>query len=441
MDRPLWAPTDVDITRPSVARVYDYYLGGSHNFESDREFAQAASTSSPGCRRSCATTATFLRRMVRHLCAEGIDQFLDLGSGIPTEGNVHEVAQAANPHGPGRVRRPRPRRRHAQPPAVGRPTRTPRSPPTSGSPGTSSPWPWTSAAFDLDRPVAILAVAVLHFVSDEERPAELMAEYMRRARPRRLSRDQPGAAGRPSRGRRRERSTTGPAPRTRCTCARARRSLRCSAISSSSSPAWSPRRSGGRIRPTTIPRPATTTPASRAWASTMSARGRMSGSPDVGTAAADRYPDLPTPRQVATAWARAVAGTSFVSMSRAELRAFLEVLAADLIAAFRHGEPDQEVPRRVGGALVASTARSPARSSAPSPFSARSSRRPPPDAPPPPAWLRSRAAWPPVTPPPSSNGPAPSRNASAPRPSPRGRPPSRRAGRARPASARSSRRR
>ena len=85
----------------------------------------------------------------------------------------------------------------------------------------------------------------------------------------------------------------------------------------------------------------------------MSARGRMSGSPDVGTAAADRYPDLPTPRQVATAWARAVADTSFVSMSRAELRAFLEVLAVDLIAAFRHGEPDQEVPRRVGGALVA----------------------------------------------------------------------------------------
>ena len=79
----------------------------------------------------------------------------------------------------------------------------------------------------------------------------------------------------------------------------------------------------------------------------------MSDAPDVGAPAADRYPDLPTPRQVATVWARAVADTSFVSMSRAELRSFLEVLAADLIAAFRHDEPDQEVPRRVGGALVA----------------------------------------------------------------------------------------
>jgi hypothetical protein len=97
VDRPPWAPTEVDITRPSVARVYDYYLGGSHNFESDREFAQDALRAFPELPAILRDGRDLLRRMVRFLCAEEIDQFLDLGSGIPTEGNVHEIAAGANP--------------------------------------------------------------------------------------------------------------------------------------------------------------------------------------------------------------------------------------------------------------------------------------------------------------------------------------------------------
>ena len=98
VDRPSWAPTEVDITRPSVARVYDFYLGGSHNFESDRDVRPDGRST---LTRSC---PPILRRQPRVPApggalpvAAGIDQFLDLGSGIPTVGNVHEVAQAASP--------------------------------------------------------------------------------------------------------------------------------------------------------------------------------------------------------------------------------------------------------------------------------------------------------------------------------------------------------
>ena len=97
MDRPSWAPTEVDVTRPSVARVYDYYLGGSHNFECDRVFAREVLRVYPGLTAITRDNRDFMRRAVLHLCSLGIDQFLDLGSGIPTAGNVHEVAQTVNP--------------------------------------------------------------------------------------------------------------------------------------------------------------------------------------------------------------------------------------------------------------------------------------------------------------------------------------------------------
>src|SRR5215212_9998055 len=96
VERPSWAPSEVDITRPSVARVYDFYLGGSHNFESDRTFGQTVVDAYPALPTVLRQNRAFLRRVVRHLIAVGVDQFLDLGSGIPTVGNVHEVAQAAD---------------------------------------------------------------------------------------------------------------------------------------------------------------------------------------------------------------------------------------------------------------------------------------------------------------------------------------------------------
>ncbi len=97
MERPAWAPQGIDISVPSVSRIYDYYLGGSHNFEVDREAARKAMEFMPGLPKIMQANRAFMRRAVRYAVQEGVTQFLDIGSGIPTFGNVHEVAQAADP--------------------------------------------------------------------------------------------------------------------------------------------------------------------------------------------------------------------------------------------------------------------------------------------------------------------------------------------------------
>ncbi len=89
--------SSIDAERPSAARIYDYLLGGYHNFEVDRVAAQQIVEMLPDLPLYMKTNRAFLRRVVRFLVDQGIDQFLDLGSGIPTVGNVHEVAQQANP--------------------------------------------------------------------------------------------------------------------------------------------------------------------------------------------------------------------------------------------------------------------------------------------------------------------------------------------------------
>src|SRR6266536_2009644 len=97
MDRPGWAPETVDVNWPSAARVYDYILGGAHNFAVDRELAEELIRTSPDVAETMRANRVFLRRAVRFLIREGIRQFLDVGSGIPTVGNVHEIAQKAAP--------------------------------------------------------------------------------------------------------------------------------------------------------------------------------------------------------------------------------------------------------------------------------------------------------------------------------------------------------
>ena len=92
------APPGVDTTRPSIARVYDYYLGGKDNFAVDRQAAQMAMQVTPDGPEAARANRAFLRRSVRYLAAEaGIRQFLDLGSGLPTRGNVHEIAHQVDP--------------------------------------------------------------------------------------------------------------------------------------------------------------------------------------------------------------------------------------------------------------------------------------------------------------------------------------------------------
>jgi SAM-dependent methyltransferase len=94
---PDWVPPEVDTARANVARVYDYWLGGSHNFLTDQDLGRAIAAVEPNTKAMARANRAFLGRAVRFLADAGIRQFLDIGSGIPTEGNVHEVAQLAAP--------------------------------------------------------------------------------------------------------------------------------------------------------------------------------------------------------------------------------------------------------------------------------------------------------------------------------------------------------
>ena len=91
-----WVPAGVDTRQANVARVYDYLLGGSHNFLADQDVARGLAAVEPEIRAIAWANRRFLGRAVRFLGQNGIRQFLDVGSGIPTEGNVHEIAQAAD---------------------------------------------------------------------------------------------------------------------------------------------------------------------------------------------------------------------------------------------------------------------------------------------------------------------------------------------------------
>jgi trans-aconitate methyltransferase len=92
-------PVGFDPTIPNVARMYDYYLGGKDNFAADREAAEQALKLVPDLRMrdNARYMRVFLQRVVRFLVDSGIRQFIDIGCGLPTQGNVHEVAQAAAP--------------------------------------------------------------------------------------------------------------------------------------------------------------------------------------------------------------------------------------------------------------------------------------------------------------------------------------------------------
>ncbi|WP_030793301.1 SAM-dependent methyltransferase [Streptomyces sp. NRRL S-920] len=176
MERPAWAPLGIDLTMPSVSRIYDYYLGGSHNFEVDREAGRKAMEFMPGLPKIMQANRAFMRRAVRYAVGQGVTQFLDIGSGIPTFGNVHEVAQRASAearvvyvdHDPVAVAHSEAVLEGDERTAVlAADLRKPRD--ILGSSQVGS-------LLDLDRPVALLLVAVLHFVEDAYDPCAAVAE-------------------------------------------------------------------------------------------------------------------------------------------------------------------------------------------------------------------------------------------------------------------------
>ncbi|WP_248964844.1 SAM-dependent methyltransferase [Sphaerisporangium perillae] len=90
-------PADIDTTRPSVARMYDYYLGGKDNYAVDRAAVDQVEQAMPEIRLLAQENRAFLRRAVRYMARQGIRQFIDIGSGLPTAGNTHEIAQSIIP--------------------------------------------------------------------------------------------------------------------------------------------------------------------------------------------------------------------------------------------------------------------------------------------------------------------------------------------------------
>jgi hypothetical protein len=172
---PSWVPDGVDVTVPNAARVYDYALGGYHNFAVDREFFERAEAAWPGLGLVAHANRAFLGRVVRRLLDLGVRQFLDIGSGIPTLGNVHEVAQESAPDA-------RVMYVDMDPVAVAHSQAMLADNPRAGAiegdlrrPSDIVYHPDVAGLLDFSQPVAVLLIAVLHFVPDSDNPAGILA--------------------------------------------------------------------------------------------------------------------------------------------------------------------------------------------------------------------------------------------------------------------------
>ncbi|HEX6471802.1 MAG TPA: SAM-dependent methyltransferase [Streptosporangiaceae bacterium] len=175
-------PAGLDVSRPNVARVYDYTLGGKDNFAVDRQVADLSHEVMPA-RAGARANRAFLRRAVRHLVAEaGIRQFIDIGSGLPTQGNVHEVAQSIDPtarivyvdYDPVVLV-------HARA-LLGATDTTEVITADVRRPREILEDPTIRRFLDFDQPIGLLLFAILHHVNDDEDPAGI-ARTLRDALP------------------------------------------------------------------------------------------------------------------------------------------------------------------------------------------------------------------------------------------------------------------
>ncbi|MFI7514924.1 SAM-dependent methyltransferase [Micromonospora echinofusca] len=183
MQMPDGLPAEIDLSRPSAARVYDYFLGGAHNFEIDRQLAEQIASMTPNLAATMRAGREFLRRVVRTLLDAGIDQFLDIGSGIPTVGNVHEVAQAANP-------KARVVYVDIDPVAVAHSRELLAGDELTGvihgdlrEPERILAGARDLGLLDFNRPLGILLAGVVHFIGDADRPGDVLATLRAAAAP------------------------------------------------------------------------------------------------------------------------------------------------------------------------------------------------------------------------------------------------------------------
>lgn len=169
-----------DFSTPSAARMYDYWLGGKDHFQADREAAERVLVSCPEARQLALANRRFLTRAVWHLADHGVRQYIDLGSGLPTSPNVHEVARQVRPDA------------HVvyvdnDPVAVahGRALCDADEDITFIEADIRDPQsvlhgPQVASLIDFSVPVAVLAVSVLHFLPDEDRPQQVLEAFRTR---------------------------------------------------------------------------------------------------------------------------------------------------------------------------------------------------------------------------------------------------------------------
>ncbi|GIH91808.1 SAM-dependent methyltransferase [Planobispora siamensis] len=177
------APAGIDPTTPSVARMYDYYLGGKDNFASDREAAEQIIKMIPEARANARANRAFLSRTVSEIARQGVRQFLDIGSGLPTQENVHQVAHRIAPearivyvdndpivmaHGRALLE-DNPHTTVVQA--------------DMREPETLLDHPEIRANIDFDRPVAVILAAMLHFVPDDEAASAIVTAVRKKLAP------------------------------------------------------------------------------------------------------------------------------------------------------------------------------------------------------------------------------------------------------------------
>jgi S-adenosyl methyltransferase len=166
---------EFDVSVPNVARIYDYLLGGKDNYQADRDAAERLKKIFPDAELACQQNRHFLERVVRFLVSRcGIRQIIDIGTGLPTQGNVHQVAQDVDPatrvvyadydrvvirHAEALLAR------NERVAVVHADLRTPRELITNSDMRTM---------IDFSQPVAILILATLHFITDDEQPDEIL---------------------------------------------------------------------------------------------------------------------------------------------------------------------------------------------------------------------------------------------------------------------------
>ncbi|MEV4222954.1 MULTISPECIES: SAM-dependent methyltransferase [Nonomuraea] len=167
-------PRGFDPTKPNVARLYDYYLGGKDHFPADREAAERILKVAPEVRAAARANRAFLGRAVRFLAGEGISQFLDIGTGLPSQGAVHEVANSVSPGSRVvYVDRDPVVMVHARA-MLASDTDTVAVEGDLRKPRQILDDPVVLDTIDFNRPVGVLLVAVMHFIAESDDPAGIL---------------------------------------------------------------------------------------------------------------------------------------------------------------------------------------------------------------------------------------------------------------------------